>query len=391
MGKKDNIEEIFKDAFESFEAPVDPSVWAGVQSGMSAGAGSAGAGATGASLTAKIIGFTVAAAVTTAVVVGIYQYTSTDDEPKHTEETKKELVEHTTNPDVDSKKPLIVEDQISDREIDQKEPKPTSSQDQPDTTKPEETKTSSSNVPVNSPDEQTDSNVSDNNSNTSSDDKVADKPDKSDKPDKANNKPPVKSADKPEKTPLKITARIENARGAAPLKVNMVGETNGKDLVWWVNYSEGKQILEGNEQSFTFNEPGNYLISVIGTNEAGEKEKQEFVVEVEPNVEISLKLEPALLGRDKGVILTPGGFDNQALKFIIENEDQFAFFKMAIVDANTQKIVFETSDISQRNWNGTNQYGEPLPASQNYYLTIFAGDKEGNTIEPIRKRLTIIR
>jgi hypothetical protein len=388
LGKKSNIEDVFKDAFQSFEAPVDPSVWAGVQSGMSAG--SAGAGAAGTSLAAKIIGITVAAAVTTGIVIGVYQATSSDENPKQ-EETQKELVEEVNTPKEKEEtiQPLIVEEittvPVEDQPNHDENKVPETPIEPPKKDESKPNSGSKEDLSGEAKDVSDDPNLSNDGSETQSD---KDKENLTSKDDGVNS---TKDDKKPAVDPLDITAQIENSKGKAPLTVKMIGKTNGNDLLWTVNDGKDKHILAGNDQEFTFEKSGKYLVVVEGTNETGEVEKQEFLVEVEADIQISLTLEPSLLGRDKGVILTPNGYDNKHLKFEIENEDQFEFFKMVVVDGNTQKVVFETNDISQRNWNGKNQAGEPLPAGQSYYLTVFAGDKNGNTVDPIRKRLSIIR
>ncbi len=391
MGKKDNIEEVFKDAFESFEAPVDPSVWAGVQSGMS-GAGS-GAAAAGTSLTAKIVGFTVAAAITTAAVVGIYQYTSSEEEPVQKDDNK-ELVENTTTPKEDIEAPIALEDKSTDSI---KEPASKEETNTPEEKSDVVNNGSSGNAnpaasaDTHSPDKTDSTPDKSNDANTATDKSDATKEKTDNTKTSSDKEATTESKDEPKHDPLTVSARLENQKGTAPLTVKMLGTTNGSDLIWTVNDGNGNKVLEGNEQSFTFEESGNFLVVVEGTNEHGEKERQEFLVEVEPDVQISMNLDQAVLERDGSVLLIPNSFDKNELKFVVENEDSIDFFKMVVVDGNTQKIVFETTDISQRNWNGTNQFGEPLPAGQSYYLTIFAGDKDGNMVEPIRKRLAIVR
>lgn len=66
----EHIREIFSKSLEHFEAPVDPSVWAGVQSGIGAGAAGAGsAGIGGLSLLKIVAAVVIAGSVITAVVL----------------------------------------------------------------------------------------------------------------------------------------------------------------------------------------------------------------------------------------------------------------------------------------------------------------------------------
>lgn len=100
MSKEHNIEELFKEAFDGFEADVDPGVWSNIQNqisgnapsgqGQSASSGGASGGAGAAGLT-KII---AAVALVGAVGYGIYEFVIKDKrQDKLVEQKVEELVE----------------------------------------------------------------------------------------------------------------------------------------------------------------------------------------------------------------------------------------------------------------------------------------------------------
>ena len=74
----ENIDEVFKQAFDGFEANVDPSVWSNIQSSISSGSGgnstpqvdpSAATGVVGKSLALKIV---AGVALVTTVATSVY-------------------------------------------------------------------------------------------------------------------------------------------------------------------------------------------------------------------------------------------------------------------------------------------------------------------------------
>jgi gliding motility-associated-like protein len=85
--QEEHIRKIFSESLEHFEAPVDPSVWAGVQSGI--GAGTAGAGGLGSFALLKIVAaLVVATGIITAVVI------STGQEETNSKSSEVEQVEN---------------------------------------------------------------------------------------------------------------------------------------------------------------------------------------------------------------------------------------------------------------------------------------------------------
>lgn len=94
--EEEKIKEIFQDAFESFEAPVEPTAWSGIESGMNAGAGGTAAGGSSvaswvSSNLAWVVGGVVA--ISTAVVLTVASIGSEPEPVKEQQPVQKEVIE----------------------------------------------------------------------------------------------------------------------------------------------------------------------------------------------------------------------------------------------------------------------------------------------------------
>ena len=83
MKENTNIEDLFKDKFDNFEANVDPSVWANVSQSINAGATSAGTAGAGLSGIAKVA---IIAAAVTVTSVSVWYFTKDSDEEQISEQ-----------------------------------------------------------------------------------------------------------------------------------------------------------------------------------------------------------------------------------------------------------------------------------------------------------------
>lgn len=114
----ENIDEIFKQAFEGFEANVDPSVWTNVQNAI---AGGTGAADTTPKIDPSTVNTVVTKSIITKIAIGValvgalgtagYYIAINDNNSKITKENKiaENTVEPITNEVIEKAKPLVVE------------------------------------------------------------------------------------------------------------------------------------------------------------------------------------------------------------------------------------------------------------------------------------------
>lgn len=387
MSKKDHIEEAFKEGFKNFEAPVDPSVWAGVQAGMSSGAGAAAGG--GMSI-AKMIVIGVSAVAAVSVGVALYISNVDDSTNQETVKTQQQLVEKTPEQVVEPSEDIAeVKDQVS--------PSAGSEVDEPTLTKEEDktrntvqnsatTATGNSNIAhnyaatPNTPAGNNNSNLpegenqgqSSNNSNNSNN-------------AASNNANQANKHDDDLKEELSLAAEISEKEGDAPLTVNLSADSNG-DVLWVLKDEQGNEkAFSGLRHEIELDKPGSYFITCTSTL-GSSAEYKEFAVNVKSN--FVCNIDETLLDFDGGIVLTPNGFDKKELKFNCSNTDDIEVFSMVVMNGRTQEKVFETHRIEDMNWGGKDASGSLLQKGT-YFVIIFIGTKDGETIDPIKKRLII--
>ncbi len=386
MSKKDHIEEAFKEGFKNFEAPVDPSVWAGVQSGLMSGAGASAAG--GMSIAKMIvIGVSAVAAVSVGVALYISSY---DDSNTHTEnEQQQQIVEETPEKLTETVKETVeLNDYNPEQEESGKEniePSTQNTQENPvknnageHNETPERNEESSG---ANSPSSnQNPGESSESSNNRTGDNNMA-------SANNSNSSSPDKQDDskKEEKEELSLIASVDKQEGYAPLTVNFDAKSNG-DVTWMLRDEQGNTTsFSGPLHEVELEKPGSYFISCT-SNLGDAKDYQEFAVNVKSNFTCSI--DESLLDFDGGIVLTPSGFDKKELKFNCSNIQEVEVFSMVVMDGRTQEKVFETHRLEDMNWSGKDASGATLKKGT-YFVVIFIGTKEGETIDPIKKRLII--
>ncbi len=115
--KKDNLEDLFKDSFENFEADVNPSVWKNVQTAMKG----VGLGLLGKMLLNKLGSSAVISIVSSAaaVIATVFVMNGTKTETKTTEpkkETQPKVVTEVVKPSVDEIKTFLAPEKIEKKE-----------------------------------------------------------------------------------------------------------------------------------------------------------------------------------------------------------------------------------------------------------------------------------
>ena len=96
MKNSDNIEKLFKETFENFEANVDPKVWSNVQSGIQSFSGGAS------SVAAKVAVGKIIAGIASVVILagGVWYFASSDNQPMPSSVTINQQKTETTTQDI---------------------------------------------------------------------------------------------------------------------------------------------------------------------------------------------------------------------------------------------------------------------------------------------------
>lgn len=386
MSKKDHIEEAFKEGFKNFEAPVDPSVWAGVQAGMSGGAGAAAGGMS----IAKMIVIGVSAVAAVSVGVALYMSNIDDSTSQDKGKAQQQIVDKTPKQEVEPSEDIAEEkDQISTSagsEID----KPTLTKEEDKTKNTAQnsatTATGNSNMAHNyaaTPNIP----AGNNNSNVPEGGNQAPNSNNSNNANNAanNNANQANKQDDDFQEELSLVAEISEKEGDAPLMVKLFADSNG-DVQWVLKDEQGNEkALSGLRHEIELDKPGSYFITCTSTL-GSSSEYKEFAVNVKSNFVCSI--DESLLDFEGGIVLTPNGFDKKELRFNCSNKDEIEVFSMVVMNGRTQEKVFETHRVEDMNWGGKDASGSLLDKGT-YFVIIFIGTKDGETIDPIKKRLII--
>ncbi len=169
-------------------------------------------------------------------------------------------------------------------------------------------------------------------------------------------------------------AKIETAKksGTAPLNTVLFNVNHVYKSVWEIN---GKKI-EGNNISYTFEKPGNYIVKVCGYDE----QENYSVDTIHITAKVNSYIEP------KCNIFTPN-YDGNNDKFEYEYKNIESFF-IFIVDRNGRK-VFESKQIDDF-WDGKDMKGNEVPNGVYFYMISATGI--GNYhLPPISKSITVNR
>ena len=356
MKNTDNIEKLFKETFENFEADVNPSIWTNVQSGINSGAGSA------ASTVAKFaIGKIIAGAAVIAVVAGSVWYFSTS------ENGLPSLWDKTTVSSSNQSKTETVSNETAQNIISESKSEGTVSNSQTNKQTASSNPSSNKNVSGNSQ-QQTASGSTDNvivSNNSSSDNSTTSYSEpahkygnatqgdggmmrwnKSGNVSSSNSNESNSSSDSQEGDASAPTANIfvNTTSGDAPLTVDFINQGISSALIW--DFGDGSSSRE-NAPTHTFDKAGNYVVTLTTKNSSG-SESDRVTIEVKPISDI-LNIPN---------IFTPNG----------DGENDMFFFEMKNINSigvviYSQKeggLVYQWNSLDG-NWNGKKMSGDDAP------------------------------
>lgn len=386
MANKNNIEELFQDSFQNFEAPVDPSVWEAVNSQINsgAGAGSSASGSTtsgGGMSAAKvaIISSAVVGSVTAGVVIG-YNLQS-DDSPK-----ENKIVQEPE--EKSSEEPNVVEypeyKEITEQPVPEEDPSKAATTTPQKEEYPTKNEYSDPKKDLNGDkqDNQTTTNQSkydpDRSIPKSGADDFLSEPDKTyyteteqrseDVVDNKTASSHNRDADKTENSaqattePLTAAIQVSAEGGPAPHSVELEANTNGEVLSW--NFGDGVETSYPNPKHI-YKITGEYTVTLTVEDKAGNQKTASTIIRVYEGSELKMPN-----------IFTPNG-DNRNDVYLPETAKRIDSYSMRIIDINTGKTLFETNSIDA-GWNGNDRFGNPVPEG-NYICVVNARGKDQKT------------
>ena len=334
MKSPDNIEKLFKETFEHFEADVNPQVWTNVQAGINYGVGSA------ASTAAKfVIGKIIAGTAAMAVVAGsVWYFASSEDKTNSQSSDKQNKTEIASNPGK-SEQNTFLENQSAGNLSNTNANKQNISsfhhylnKNSADNSLQTENISSSSNNAT-----ATDNATSENTANNSSQPehkygRSSDAPTSMIRGNQRQNtnSNPLKdnSSDDVEEEETAPSANIfaSMESGDAPLIVTFSNRGVASSLSW--DFGDGSASRE-NSPSHTFDIPGTYIVKLIAKNSNGSSSDQ-VTIEVTPVSEIT----------NIPNIFTPNG----------DGENDMFFFELKNI-ASIGVVIFNQKDGNVRSWN----------------------------------------
>jgi gliding motility-associated-like protein len=373
----ENIEQLFKDTFENYEANVDASVWNNIQQSInspaSSAASSSSAGNAGA-FAAKSAFFKIAAAtITSAVVVtsSVLIYNAFKDEsvnnnkiaenqvitensaPKNIEETATETPLTTENNTTENGSNVVTpqQNEVEDKDLTSNE-KNNSSNTVNNNNTTETTTTPSNTVVENNKETQTQQSPVVTNTNTS---------------------PTEPSTTNTPKVDVLANVKLKAStkKGDAPLYVefNVVGEAI--DYQWNID-----GVTKSGENVYhTFDNPGKYEVLLIV------KDKQGKTKTITENIEVLSLVKSSI--SDIQNIFTPNG-DGKNDILLIEGENIKEF--KAVVYNQNGTVIFEWNTISGF-WDGKDMNNQIVPDGI-YFLVVNALGEDNKPYE-IKKSITL--
>ncbi len=357
----ENIDEIFKQAFDGFEANVDPSVWTNVENSISSGSGvsstpqvdpSTVAGFAGKSLAIKMIaGAAILGTVATSAyfIPNLFEEETTIAENVVADEHVIEAAEEPVLTIIEENNVVIDNDVVDEKEI-----------------------VSDHNLAVepNKLERQGNTNTTNGNENSAQQDEqgfaAAVTPE-----DPIKNSVVVKPAPKlikpikvEELTKLAVNINVDASKGKAPFTVQFDALGNSEQYFWDFN-NDGSDESSEESPVYVFSEEGTYTVKLTGIDTEGNSKVAYTRIIVEKDYSSSIQT-PL-----QNVISPNGDSENDILKVRGKNISKI---QVQIVDSKGKPVYFMNSldDV----WDGRDQSGNLLIQGQ-YYMTVIAIGKDG--------------
>lgn len=364
-----NIEDIFKDAFDGFEANVDPSVWSNIQSNIGAGNGatpnhsvSSITSSTSKAVLTKVI---AGAAIFVGLATATY-YLIVDDAPQ---EKNNSTVENTTSPSQE----ITVEDEVKMDEINSSVSGIQVKNDKQTIVSTSPTIAIKNKVVDENSLKNTVSNegaVVENNSLSSTAEKSTSTQQNSTPKEKQNSQEKQKNNEKnvAEQINLNVKIKANTLKGKAPLDVEFNVEGNAVAYSW--DFGDGSEISSQENSFHTFSNPGKYTIKLTAIDKNANAKTAIQVITVESIHSSSLSTIPT--------VFSPNGDGiNDVVKIDGENIKEFN----ALVRDAKGNLVFEWKSL-EGFWDGRDLNNQLLPQGVYYIVVVAIGeDGENHTIK----------
>jgi gliding motility-associated-like protein len=364
-----HIEDIFKDAFDGFEANVDPSVWSTIQSNIGTGNGatpnhpvsSIASSTSKAILTKFIAGAAIFAGLATATYYLIIDDT-TQEKNNSTVENSNTLSQEIAIKDAAK----VDEVNTSSSDIQVKNNEQTNGSTSPvmpiaigTKNNVNEEKTSKNNI---------------NNEESITENKVAEKSTSTQQnntpTEKQNTQENQKNTERKVAEPINLMVKIKanTLKGKAPLDVEFNVEGNAVAYSW--DFGDGSAISSQENSFHTFSNPGKYTIKLTAIDKNANAKTVLQVITVESNHSSSLSAVPT--------VFSPNGDGiNDIIKIDGENIKEFT----ALVRDAKGDLVFEWKSL-EGFWDGRDLNNQLLPQGVYYIVVVAIGeDGENHTIK----------
>lgn len=345
MSDKDEIKELFQKELGNYEAKVDPSLWSGVQSGLSGAA--AGGTTAGMSIATKVIISVViaTAATVSSIVIFTNQETENTNQAKVEKTDKKTETQEQENHSDD----LIIEE-TQDKKVDSNVENTNEVSEALTISEPNQNNKETSRVEIpemvvsevvlgekENPEPQKPVNTSNLNETD-------------------NSKKEIKESHKPLSAEISVDKQDNQY-----VKFNVLGE-NYTSIDWY--FGDGRSSSDISPEHF-YEEPGSFEVVAVIYGE------DDAVIEKRINISVEVKGKFTKLPN----VISPNN-DGSNDELFVEHEG-IAEFQLTIYNQN-QELIYKT-DNADFKWRGTDLKGNLVPVGR-YVYVIMARDKAGNVI-----------
>ena len=368
----ENIDKVFKQAFEGFEANVDPGVWSNIQSSMASGTGaelSVKPNYTTTSVVGKSLALKLVAGVLAIGSIGTGAYFIAENPSINDDK----VVNSNLIIDEDQREDKVLSIDEKSLEVDEpfKEVKNhlkeevlvvAVSLERPDTNVPQELVNSNTDKvvsPCEGSDEIKEESVTEVNTQNSIQEEVLDAIIAVGRP----------SASVEGISVLKGTIRTNVTKGRAPLDVNFDVEGEGVVSYSW-DFGDNSSTSSDASSFHTFKEPGRYKVELIILDKNANTETLIEYIEVESTTKPSLGFVPNAF--------SPNGDGlNDVYKFTTTRN--IKSFNARVLNPNNGSVVFQWNSIDE-GWDGKDFSGTKLNVGP-YYLAVQVVGFDGSVIQ----------